>query len=432
MEAAPFPEPLLRGFFPVDAPLLVDHYNAGLEAVGTPATALSHFHIDAAGYSPEVADELGDPLYLGSASPLACGLVVSVAQLGGPLVHPGLGFAAEAFRNITARARHEIASLTMREPLIAEARFATSLIDGPHQLADLEHFELHFRTPGGLVRGRRQLEERKREFMESDRRWLDDEFIEDMAELARQVRDLGPLPAELLHSRHRLGPCHLPLFGGSYVLEERGGSLRSAITHVLSAAPAPEGQDEIRSARGRRVDVRPLEAEAVVDLLLQHKVARLDAGDLQQHPEVIDRLQYWILVHHITTTRGHEDGEGAGLPLAPAELARELDRRGASPPDYRELADLQRRLASAAQKIPLDALSPLNRLRLLTPSSTREPVVRFVRHVQASVDTADLEGAWRHAPDLFFARWRGLAPALRHYFERWLGSRSEAGRPRQS
>ena len=39
------------------------------------------------------------------------------------------------------------------------------------------------------------------------------------------------------------------------------------------------------------------------------------------------------------------------------------------------------------------------------PASTRREIRHFVRHLRAHVDAADLEAAWRDAPDLFFTRW---------------------------
>ena len=110
------PERILRGFFVVEG-LLVARYNAALEAVGAPPTERSRFRIDAAGYSPEVADDLDDAFYLGGRELGAHGLILSVEQLEAPLVHPGLGHAADAFREVTSSAIREISSLTLREAI---------------------------------------------------------------------------------------------------------------------------------------------------------------------------------------------------------------------------------------------------------------------------------------------------------------------------
>ncbi|MEQ9476809.1 DUF6638 family protein, partial [Marinovum algicola] len=48
----------------VDSPALIDRYNRALQHLTGQQTALTEFHIDISGFSPEIGDELGDPLYL--------------------------------------------------------------------------------------------------------------------------------------------------------------------------------------------------------------------------------------------------------------------------------------------------------------------------------------------------------------------------------
>ena len=50
----------------VDTPALVARYNRALQKLTGQQTALFDFHIDISGFSPEIADELGDPLYFNS------------------------------------------------------------------------------------------------------------------------------------------------------------------------------------------------------------------------------------------------------------------------------------------------------------------------------------------------------------------------------
>ena len=78
------PDALLRGFHRVDDPLMVARYCEALEAIGASGTDRHVFHIDAAGYSPEIAADLGDPFYLGQGVPDACALLLCGAQLSAP------------------------------------------------------------------------------------------------------------------------------------------------------------------------------------------------------------------------------------------------------------------------------------------------------------------------------------------------------------
>jgi hypothetical protein len=421
--AAPsdLPARLLRGFFRLDDPLLVGRYNEALAAIGIPASERTSFHVDAAGYSPEIAADLGDPLHLCHGVLRAHAVIVAVEQLRAPLVHPGLGFAAEAYRRVAGAARREIARITLREPLIAEARDPDAHLTAPRQLADLSRFELRFRTPGGLLRGVQRLEALKEEFLRSERRWLDDEFIRDMADLARAVRDLGEMPDEFTASSHPLGPFYTAAFGGSYVLEEAGASARSATTYVLCSDLSGKEDRKRRSARGRKLALGLLEAGAAAGLLERHRVARLDAAALRSQPEILEGIAHWIAVDHLLS----RDPEAAIGGLSPHRVVERMLELGDPPPDYVELAEVGRRVRSGRSKLDPDEMSALLRMRLLVPSSTRKPVRRFACHLRAFVDPVHLERAWRDAPDVFFARLPALSPTRRAYFASWLEAGSD-------
>jgi len=416
------PRALLRDFFPVDDALLAGRYREALAALGVAPFERPRFHLDAAGYCPEVADDLGDPQYLDGGVLHSTAVIVAADQLRAPLVHPGLGWAADAYGRWTARCRGEIEKLTLREPLLVEISAGASPLASPAALADVASFEIRPRTPGGLVHGVERLEALKREFLASPRAWLDDAFIAEMLELAGSVRDLGAWSGEFTSSRHPLALFHTPAFGGSYVLEEPGASARRATTHVLAVEPGEEPPDppEHRSARGRRVRVRSLRPESAAELLEEHGVARLDPAALQGSLASVDALRHWIAVDTLLSR------EPEGAPLAASDVTHRMRRLADPPPEYLEMDEVARRLRSASGRVELGPLSPLARLRLLTPTSTRGPVRRFARHVQAFLDPVHLERLWRHAPDVFFRRLGGLDARRREYFARWLAGQKGA------
>jgi hypothetical protein len=280
------------------------------------------------------------------------------------------------------------------------------------QLADVARFDLRFRTPGGHLRGSRRLEEMKQEFLESDRLWLDDEFIAKMAALAREVRDLGPIPAELVASQHALDAFYTPAFGGSYVLEERG---RRTTTTVLSGERESRETNERKSLRERSLHLAPLTPEAVVELLLAHGIARFDSRALRRNPETLASVQHWVALDHLLSRDPERHAK-----LDPEDTERAMRNEDDPPSDYLELEEVRRRILSDSHDIDLAALAPITRLRLLAPSSSRPAIRAFVGHISASVDPANLEWSWRGAPDLFFARLPGLPEERRSYFARWL------------
>lgn len=406
------------GLLRVDDPLLAQRYAAGLAAFGIPGDGPRAFHLDAAGYSPEWAEALGDAFYLGGGALEARGVVVAPGQLAAPVVHPGFGFAAAPWLRAAAAGAREIAELTLREPLLVEARAQGVPLATPRELADPEWLELRLRTPGGLIESQRRLVAQQREFLTSDRLWLDDDFLAELARLADRVRGLPELPDGFESSRSRLGPlCFTPAFGGAYRIEEPGAPASSATTTLLAGETGGEEGTGARSQRGRRIEQRPLCAASALEVLERHRIARVELAAWRESRGELARLRRGLAVVAWL----------AGDPGAAPEVAgeREVDealRDGAAhlSEAQRELEALTRRLASGLADGQLESLAPETRLQLAVPTSTRPEVRRFVRHVQACLAPADLEAAFAHAPDLFFARLPGLPEPLRARLAGWL------------
>jgi hypothetical protein len=422
--AEPLPPGLARGLLRVDDPLRAARYREGLAALGVAAPERACFHVDAAGYSPELADDLDDPFYLGAAPLEPRALLIGPEQLAAPLVHPGFGFAREGYRRFVQSGAREIAALTLREPLLVELAPEGAPLSKPAELADPAVFEIRLRTPSDRIAGVRRLETMKREFLASDRLWLDDPFLAAMAELAARVRDLPPLPEGFERSCHRLGPAFFcPAFGGAYVIEEPGASTASAASWVLSAgAPENAGAPAPLSARGRRVELLPLTAEAALEVLERHRIARVDLEAWRTRPEALDRIRHWLAVDACF----ERDPERVPPLLGPREVAAALRPESGPSPEHLELDELARRLATRTARVDPSSLSAASRLRLAVPTTTRPAVACFVLHVQAFLDPLDLGLAWSSARDLLFARLPRLPAPRRAYLASWLASHPAA------
>jgi hypothetical protein len=411
------PQGILRRFYRVEG-LAATRYHEALEEIGVAPPELPAFHVDAAGYSPEIALHVRDPFYLGRGPLAPRAIVVALEQLAAPLVHPSLGVAGQAFRRTTREARGAIATLLLHDALIVEVDHGSPPVAGPRELAGLARFQLRFRTPRGLVASQRRLEAMKREFLASDRLWLDDAFLHELAELARRVRDVGKLPPTLSESSHPLLPCYSAACGGAYVFEEGARN----VVYLLWGEASPES--EPRAAAGaRELREHPLDAQTAVELLLEHRVLRFDPRGLRADPRPLEQALHWIAVHHLL----EKDPERPLETLTPRRTAEDLADAADAPREYQELAEVLRRIAAGRDSPQLGTLEPLTRLRLLAPSSRRAGIRRFVSHLQAFLDPVDLERWWRDAPDVFFARLHALPSPHRHHLASRLDAKGAAG-----
>jgi hypothetical protein len=402
------------GLLRVDDPLLARRYREGLQALGASSEGPPAFHLDAAGYSPEWAEALGDAFYLGAGPLEASGVLVTPAQLRGPVAHPGFGFAEAAWRRLAAGAAREIAELTLREALLVEAGPEGGGVSEPRALADPEALELRLRTPGGLIEGQRRLAERQREFLASERLWLDDEFLAELANLAGRVRGLPELADGFERARARLAPVlFTPAYGGAYRIEEPGAAAGDASTTLLVVTGSPAAG---RSRRGRRIEWLPLEPEAALGVLERHEIARVDPDAWRAQPGALARLRQGLAAALCLA-----EPERAPASFDAASLEDALRKGAAQLPDgARELEDVTRELAAGRRGPAAGSLAPATRLALAVPTSTRPEVQRSVRHLQAFFAPWDLRLALAEAPDLLFARFASAPAGLRERLAGWL------------
>ena len=71
----------------VQSAALIERYNRALKHLANHQTKLTDFHIDISGYSPEIGDELDDPLYLNHAGVNRQFILLTTDQKNAPLLN---------------------------------------------------------------------------------------------------------------------------------------------------------------------------------------------------------------------------------------------------------------------------------------------------------------------------------------------------------
>jgi hypothetical protein len=71
----------------IASPALIERYNRALKHLTNHQTKLTDFHIDISGYSPEIGDELDDPLYLNHAGVNRQFILLTTDQKNAPLLN---------------------------------------------------------------------------------------------------------------------------------------------------------------------------------------------------------------------------------------------------------------------------------------------------------------------------------------------------------
>ncbi|MEL6436521.1 MAG: DUF6638 family protein, partial [Pseudomonadota bacterium] len=91
---------------------LVRRYNEALKAFGLPETKLETFEIDRTGFSPQVADEMGDYNYLDPNGINRRFIILTPAQASLPVVHTRFSNTAKLMHDIFAANVRAINALT--------------------------------------------------------------------------------------------------------------------------------------------------------------------------------------------------------------------------------------------------------------------------------------------------------------------------------
>lgn len=218
---------------PIAEPHLVERYNRALVGFGLKPTALSEFEIDMTGFSPQVAEELGDPDYLDPKRVNRRFIVMTPDQENLPVVHTSFSNTAGLMHEFfTANAR-AIGAVTIRDALYGEIE------DNVSELASLEDLlainEVHFRVLSaedilGKATELRGLIDRLKV---EENVWRNDALIERMVELARITGDIRQnvlVPDQLVFRHDAFWANH---FGGVFVFVD------GKQTTVISDPKAP-------------------------------------------------------------------------------------------------------------------------------------------------------------------------------------------------
>ena len=159
----------------VDTPALVARYNRALQKLTGQQTALPDFHIDISGFSPEIADELGDPLYLNPNGVNQQFILLSTAQAGAPLLNPKFSYTRPLLREFIRTNESELFALTTRDAVAGEMTNSVLEIGSAAQLFDIRKLRIEADTTSAHVAEARKLAEKITRFRtepESSRRCL--------------------------------------------------------------------------------------------------------------------------------------------------------------------------------------------------------------------------------------------------------------------
>lgn len=199
---------------------LVERYNRALEHLIGKRTALTEFHIDISGYSPEIGHEFGDNLYL---NPKGCNrmfILLSTDQKTAPLLNSQFSTSRSILRNYMDENEEQLFALTAREAVAGELMNSVFSMESPSDLLNVNRIEVTADTIQEHVAEANLLSGHIDTFMTQEDAWWDDVLIADMIELAKRTGNIQRNPVVLKSKSYAQGNYYTSHFGGVYVFRD--------------------------------------------------------------------------------------------------------------------------------------------------------------------------------------------------------------------
>ncbi|KIC19792.1 DUF6638 family protein [Leisingera sp. ANG-Vp] len=226
---------MFGNLFHVASPALVERYNRALKHLTGKTTALTDFHVDISGFSPEIGDELGDDHYLNHAGVNRQFILLSTEQKRCPLLHVKFSTSRDILRRFIEVNERQLFALTATDAVAGELVNSVFEVSSPAKLFDIQQVRIEADTTKGTLRHADRLAELVEQFKTGEDAWFDDALIGEMIQTAEKTGDVTRNPVHLQHEVFEQANFWTAHFGGMYVFQ--------GVEHpaVIASGEKPEG-----------------------------------------------------------------------------------------------------------------------------------------------------------------------------------------------
>ncbi len=282
---------------PVEEPHLIERYNKALKAFGLTPTTRARIDIDRSGFSPQVAEDLGDLNYLDPNEVNRRFIILSPQQINLPVVHTAFSNTSKLlYEFMTANAR-VINALTIKDVIYGEIEDSVNKVEDIEDLLSINQVEFKVLSAEDVTGKATELATLVDRLKQEPDFWRDTASLEHMVELAKvtgDIRQNALVPEQVIFRHTAYWTSH---FGGLYVF------IDPSMTTVISDPSAPG----FKRSRPWQVSYLSLQdAERVFNFLLETGRIELprsswveESGYLEHRAEMAVRM----LIHQSEPTR---------------------------------------------------------------------------------------------------------------------------------
>jgi hypothetical protein len=218
---------------PISEKHLIERYNKALAAFGLKPTTLKSFDIDRSGFSPQVAEELGDPQYLDPNEVNRRFIILTPSQADLPVVHTAFSNTSQLLYEFFDKNRRAIDALTIKDVIYGEIEDSVSRVEDIEDLLSINQVEFRVLSAEDVLGKAAELATLTDRLKQEPNAWRDDAMIHRMVELAKvcgDIRENALVPDQVIFRHNAYWTSH---FGGLYVFVDPD------MTTVISDPSAP-------------------------------------------------------------------------------------------------------------------------------------------------------------------------------------------------
>lgn len=218
---------------PVEEPHLIARYNKALTAFGNKPTKLKSFEIDRTGFSPQIAEELGDDHYLDPNQVNRRFIILTPAQVDLPVVHTAFSNTSQLMFEFLSENARSIDALTIKDVIYGEIEDSVSEVKDVEDLLSISQVEFRVLSAEDVVGKAGELAKLADKLRQEPDAWRDNAMLERMVELAKvtgDIRENALVPDQVIFRHNAFWTSH---FGGLYVF------IDDKVTTVIGDPAAP-------------------------------------------------------------------------------------------------------------------------------------------------------------------------------------------------
>ena len=208
---------MFGNLFHVSTPALVERYNRALHHLTGKRTEQSDFHIDLSGFSPEIGDEFGDPLYLNHRGVNRQFILLSTEQKRCPLLNIKFSTSRAILKHFIEENESQLFALTATDAVAGELVNSVFDISDPARLFDVGRVTVEADTTGRTIAHADRLHGLVDRFKTEEDGWFDDVLIAEMIGLAQKSGDITRNPVRLARKTYPQTDFWTAHFGGLYL-----------------------------------------------------------------------------------------------------------------------------------------------------------------------------------------------------------------------